>query len=81
MSVRKTKVSWDPRYERLEYLDERGEPYYSEIQPCPDGGGAQAPEPATGTDEATGQTRALSGRQVATALLTGLLGFLRRGFS
>jgi hypothetical protein len=32
MSIRKTAVSWDPRLVRVEYLDERGDPYYCEFE-------------------------------------------------
>jgi hypothetical protein len=52
MNVRKTKVWWNPRYERLEYLDERGEPYYCEIKPCDDPAAADASEPPAATPNA-----------------------------
>jgi hypothetical protein len=81
MNVRKTDVAWDPSYERHEYVDERGEPYYCEIKSRQDTGGAEVSELSMNTDEAACLARLLTCLQVAAVCLTGLRSFLRRIFA
>jgi hypothetical protein len=45
MRTRRTAVAWDPTLLRVEYLDDRGDPYYCTFERC-DGDIQRAPWPA-----------------------------------
>ena len=52
MNTRQTDVAWDPTIVRVEYVDERGTPYYCTFQPRPRSTGSQTAGPSSRRDVA-----------------------------
>ena len=44
MNVRRTKVAWDPRFTRVECLDQQGNPYYCAFERNDEGAAAELRE-------------------------------------
>ncbi len=43
MNVRRTEVDWDPTLIRVEYLDNKGQPYYCSFERNDDGANMEVP--------------------------------------